>query len=74
MTLQQVQRVVICLACSCAAWRPSQWPKFQLRVIVHRRRELFVEKSLKANILDMRDQLGSRTEGRLFKEAHRISP
>jgi hypothetical protein len=74
MALQQVQRIVVYLARSCAAWRPPRWPKFQLRVIAHRRRELFSEKSLKADILHMRDQLRGWTEGGLFKEAYGISP
>ena len=39
----------------------------------HRRRELGIEKGLKADILHMSDQLGSRTEGGLFKEAYGIS-
>ena len=67
MLLQQVQRIVISLACGgCdvgAGCGPSLRPKRQIRIVAHRRSSLFREESLEADLLSVCDEIVGWTEG-----------
>ena len=72
MLLQLIQGVIIALAVSRAACGARLRPKRQIRIIARRCGSLFVEESLKADLLNMSDKVVGRTERGLFKEANGI--
>jgi len=62
MLLQRIHGVVVSLARFRARYRARLGPQLQFRVIGQRRRQLFIQESLEADLLDMGDQLRRRTE------------
>src|SRR5262249_57721024 len=76
MLLQLIVGVVVSLAGRGrrvrARGRTRLRPERQVRVTCRRGRELLGQERLEANLLDVRDVAGARTEGRLLEEAHDI--
>jgi hypothetical protein len=72
MPLQRIEGIVIPLAVARATRGTRLWPKRQVRVIRHRRRQMFIEKCLKIDLLYARDEPRRRSECGLLEETHRI--
>src|SRR5206468_12734385 len=71
--LQLIQGVIISLAVSRAACGARLRPEWQLRVIRHWRRRLFIEESLEADLLNVADEFGCRAKRRLLKKSYSVS-
>ncbi len=72
MALQLVICVVVSLAVSGAACGTRLRPKFQIRVVCHRRPELLVQVSLDPDLLNVCDERLARAESCLLKKAYRV--